>query len=68
MYIDKSDWRGNAFEHHLKTYGAHNKFGYKDLIPKLTGEKFDADQWAELFAEAGAKYAVPVAAYYYTAA
>lgn len=61
MYINKSDWRGNAFEHHLKTYGDHKTFGYKDLIPKLTGEKFNANQWADLFSESGAKYVVPVA-------
>ena len=61
MYINKADWRGNCFEHHLKTYGAHDKFGYKDLIPKLTGERFDPAEWADLFVEAGAKYVIPVA-------
>lgn len=25
-------------------------FGYKDLIPKFTAEKFDAEEWADLFA------------------
>jgi alpha-L-fucosidase len=49
------------FEHHLKTYGPHTKFGYKDFIPLFTAPKFDADQWTELFARAGAKYVVPVA-------
>jgi alpha-L-fucosidase len=49
------------FEHHVQTYGAHSQFGYKDFIPQFKAEKFDANAWADLFAEAGAKYVVPVA-------
>jgi alpha-L-fucosidase len=49
------------FEHHVKTYGPQSKFGYKDFIPQLTAEKFDANAWASLFKEAGARYVVPVA-------
>ena len=37
------------------------EFGYKDLIPKFTAEKFDADEWVELFQKAGAKFAGAVA-------
>jgi len=37
------------------------EFGYKDLVPKFTAEKFDADEWAELFKKSGAKFAGPVA-------
>ena len=47
--------------HHEATYGALEKFGYKDFIPKFTGAKFDADAWAELFQKAGARFAGPVA-------
>ena len=61
MYIDQDSWRGNAYQHHLKTYGPHKKFGYKDFIPQMTAERFDANAWAELFRAAGAKYVVPVA-------
>jgi hypothetical protein len=32
------------------------KFGYKDIIPKFKAEKWDPDEWADLFYEAGAKY------------
>lgn len=61
MYIDSDTWRGNAYKHHIETYGPHAKFGYKDFIPKLTAAKFDAAEWAKLFDESGAKYVVPVA-------
>jgi alpha-L-fucosidase len=49
------------FEHHLKTYGPHNQFGYKDFIPMFKAENFVADEWAELFYKAGARFVVPVA-------
>ena len=50
-----------AYQHHLDTYGPHKEFGYKDFIPQLTAEEFDAGEWADLFAKSGAKYVVPVA-------
>lgn len=49
------------YEHHLKTYGPHSRFGYKDFIPMFTADAFDADAWAELFEKAGARYCIPVA-------
>lgn len=48
------------YEYHVKNYGHPSKFGYKDFIPMFTGEKFDPDEWAELFKKAGAKFAGPV--------
>jgi alpha-L-fucosidase len=48
------------YAHHVKTYGGPEKFGYKDFIPQLTGERFDADEWAELFKRSGAQFAGPV--------
>lgn len=54
--------QGSAeFKHHAETYGAQNIFGYKDFIPLFKAEKFNADQWADLFKRSGAKYVVPVA-------
>src|SRR5215813_2054350 len=41
------------FEHHRRVYGPQSEFGYKDFIPKLTGESFDPDAWATLFRQAG---------------
>lgn len=57
MYIQGSE----EYEHHIKTYGRHSEFGYKDFIPLFKAEKFNADEWAELFRQAGARYVVPVA-------
>lgn len=48
------------YEHHVKTYGDPSVFGYKDFIPMFKGEKFDPDQWAEMFKKAGAGFAGPV--------
>ena len=60
LYQEKDD--GEARQHFEKTFGKLTPdFGYKDLIPKFTAEKFDADEWADLFAKSGAKFAGPVA-------
>lgn len=57
MYIQGSE----EYEHHLRTYGAHKDFGYKDFIPMFQAQKFNADEWLDLFQRAGAQYIVPVA-------
>ncbi|HEY4091237.1 MAG TPA: alpha-L-fucosidase [Luteibacter sp.] len=49
------------FAHHVATYGPQSRFGYKDFVPMFKAEHFDADAWAALFREAGARYVVPVA-------
>lgn len=56
MYIQGT----NEFEHHVKTYGPHKEFGYKDYIPMFTADKFNPQEWADLFKEAGARYVIPV--------
>lgn len=48
-------------KHHEKTHGPLDQFGYHDFVPQFKAEKFDAAQWAELFQQAGAKFAGPVA-------
>ncbi|MGM9550761.1 MAG: alpha-L-fucosidase [Clostridia bacterium] len=48
------------YEHHIKTYGEHKNFGYKDFIPMFKAEKFNPTEWAELFENAGAQYVIPV--------
>jgi alpha-L-fucosidase len=57
MYLKGSP----EYEHHIKTYGPHNKFGYKDFIPLFKGEKFNAKEWMDLFKASGARYVMPVA-------
>jgi alpha-L-fucosidase len=49
------------YEYHCKKFGHPSRTGYKDLIPRFDGSQFDADEWAEIFSRAGAKFAGPVA-------
>ncbi len=60
-YNDKDSPERKYWESH---YGPLQKFGYKDFIPKFTGEKFNADEWADLFQKAGARFAGPVAVHH----
>ena len=57
MYLKKQ----TNYAEHLRKFGPVDKFGYKDLIPLFTGEKFNADEWVKLYVEAGARFAGPVA-------
>ncbi len=57
MYIKGSA----ANKYHVETFGPVSEFGYKDLIPRFKGEKFDADEWVDLYVKAGARFAGPVA-------
>jgi alpha-L-fucosidase len=59
VYGDPSEWPYNNF-----ITGARDKQGnFVQFAPKLKSEggKFDPDEWAQLFADAGAKFAGPVA-------
>lgn len=57
MYLEGSP----EFQYHVKTFGPHTEFGYKDFIPQFKMEDYDPAAWAELFEQSGAKYVVPVA-------
>ncbi|MGZ3306619.1 MAG: alpha-L-fucosidase [Asticcacaulis sp.] len=46
------------YDHHLKTYGHPSKFGYKDIIPLWTAEKWDPEALMDKYVAAGAKYFV----------
>jgi alpha-L-fucosidase len=49
------------YKYHVENYGLPSEFGYKDFIPMFKAEKFNADEWAELFIKSGAQFAGPVA-------
>jgi len=62
LYMKDDEGRGKEFyEFHKKTYGDPSVFGYKDLIPLFTADKFNAEEWADLFEKSGARFAGPVA-------
>ena len=53
--------KSREYKHHVETWGEPNEFGYPDFVPMYKAEKFDADEWAKLFEQAGARFAGPVA-------
>lgn len=50
-----------VFKWHQAHVGDQHTLGYKDAIPRFTGEKFSADAWADIAARSGARFAGPVA-------
>jgi alpha-L-fucosidase len=69
-YGGNATWYANAVytepdskerKYQEETYGPLEKFGYKDFIPMFKAEKFNADEWADLFQKSGARFAGPVA-------
>lgn len=70
MHFDfgPQDWSGRKAGYHwdllpwhAKKFGHPSKFGYHDLFPMFTAEKFDAEEWAQLFHDTGARFAGPCA-------
>ncbi len=55
------DINSPAYNHHIKNWGKPDVFGYPDFVPMFKAEKFDANEWADLFVKAGARFAGPVA-------
>lgn len=48
-------------EFHKRKFGEPKDFEYHDLFPLFTAEHYNAEEWADLFVKAGAKFAGPVA-------
>ncbi|MFC1996408.1 alpha-L-fucosidase [Chloroflexota bacterium] len=57
MYLKGSP----EYEFHAEAFGSQTEFGYKDFIPQFKAEKFDPQDWADIFKASGARYVVPVA-------
>lgn len=55
---------GRIVKHHTENWGAQDEFGYHHFVPLFTAEHFDAEEWAELFKETGARWAGPVAVHH----
>jgi alpha-L-fucosidase len=51
----------DIYKHHVETYGDPSVFGYHDFVPMFKAENFNAEEWADLFEKAGARFAGPVA-------
>ncbi|MBK3519516.1 alpha-L-fucosidase [Carboxylicivirga marina] len=55
MVHDKDDKKG-VKEYHRNKYGKIADVGYADLVPMFKAEKFNADEWAGLMKQSGAKF------------
>ncbi|MGM8361990.1 alpha-L-fucosidase [Flavobacterium sp. ARAG 55.4] len=71
MYNKKAKYWTNAirpdspdttreFKLHRELFGDQNEFGYKDLIMKFQPDKFNAEEWADIFEKSGAKFSGPM--------
>lgn len=49
MYIQEHP----CYDHHRERFGDQTSFGYKDLIPLFTADRFDPGSWLYLFQKAG---------------
>ncbi len=75
MYSKKARYWTNAirpdspevtrdYKRHQEIFGDQNEVGYKELIKMFDPVNFNADEWADLFEEAGAKFAGPLGAFH----
>jgi len=58
-HVPKSIYANPAhyYPYMKKRWGAcPPEFGYKDIIPEFTAKNWNPDEWAQLFADVGAKY------------
>ena len=51
------DLDSDIYRHHVETYGDPEVFGYKDFIPMFKAENYDPEEWADIIAGSGARFA-----------
>jgi len=51
----------SVYRYHLENYGHPSEFGYDKFAELFKAENFNAEEWADLFIKAGARFAGPVA-------
>ena len=56
--MTQPDFRSQTYQYHRDTYG--EDFNYDDFMGNFTDQYFDAHDWMNLVADAGAQYVVPV--------
>lgn len=52
------NYKTQTYQYHRDTYGEN--FNYDDFAQNFTAHAFDAKEWVDLIADAGARYMVPV--------
>ena len=56
--------QSTAYHIHKRLFGDPKEFGYKDLIPLMSGDGFEPEEMVRLLDEAGVKYIVPQAVHH----
>ena len=57
MWQHNKNDKTQTYQYHLDHYG--KDFNYDQFLDGFTGKGFDAKEWVDLFADAGAQYFVP---------
>jgi alpha-L-fucosidase len=59
MYVPNGSEQPNfgVYDYHRETYGEPCEYSYHEFVPMFKAEKWDPDEWAELYKYAGADFA-----------
>ncbi|KAH7394286.1 alpha-L-fucosidase-domain-containing protein [Pyrenochaeta sp. MPI-SDFR-AT-0127] len=57
-HMKDPNYKTKTYQYHRDTYGEN--FNYDDFMGNFTAQSFDAKEWVDLIADAGARYMVPV--------
>lgn len=60
IYMPKYAWGRytQVYQDHVTKYGHPSQFGYKDMLPLWTADKWDPDKLMALYKRAGARYVI----------